>query len=71
MENPEAPAALPAPGGREDPAALLKDWTRYATRAVDGVETFTKQKPLAAVLFAFVAGLILNALISALLRRRS
>ena len=55
---------------REDPAQLLQDWGRYLTSATDTAEVFTRQKPLVALLLAFVAGLLFNGLVSLLFRRK-
>ena len=69
-ETSVAPAPPQAQTPREDAAQLLQDWGRYATRAVDGAEVFARQKPLAALVLAFVAGLLFNGLLNLLFRRK-
>lgn len=70
-ENTGVPVAADgAAPPREDGARLVADWERFLTRAVDGAEGFARQRPLAAILLAFVAGFVVNALLSALFRRR-
>ena len=68
--NIPAPAANGSPPPREDMGLLLQDWGRYVTRAVDGAEDLARKKPLAAILLAFLAGVLFNALMGALFRRR-
>ena len=64
------PAAPSPPAHREDPAQLMQDWARYMTRALDGAEVFARQKPLVALALAFVAGVVINGLLSLLFRRK-
>ena len=71
-ETPNVPAP-PANGSqqsKEELGVLLQDWGRYVTRTVDGAEELARKKPLAALLLAFLAGFLFNALVGALFRRR-
>ncbi len=68
--NIPAPTANPGAPPREDMGVLLRDWGRYVTGAVDGAEDLARKKPLAAILLAFLAGVLFNALMGALFRRR-
>lgn len=71
MAEQEAVTPVPkSPATREDPAQLLQDWGRYLTSATDTAEVFTRQKPLVALLLAFLAGLLFNGLVSMIFRRK-
>jgi len=60
-------AETPSPDpSRESASKLLSDWREILCRAVDEIETFTREKPAVGLTAAFVAG----AFLSSFFRRR-
>lgn len=60
------PPARFSGNGREQAREVLEEWRAWLTGALDTVESFAREKPVAALGISFLAGVIL----SALLRRR-
>jgi hypothetical protein len=55
---------------KDTAAALIDDWRKLLTHAVENTEQFTKEKPLVALAASFTVGMIFNEIMSALFRRR-
>ena len=60
----------PATSPQKDSASsLLREWRQLLTQAADESERFAKERPIVALVVAFIAGVVFNALVSALFRR--